>query len=93
MRCKIAPMNLTKYEQATFGSNDLGRPPERRTIGWRIVGLPPGQGALVSEMHGRWQILRIVDGVHGEWYGEFATDDDAVAALQREIQSERLARP
>jgi hypothetical protein len=54
-----------------------------------VQGLPAGQEAHIANLgsHAKeaWQIMRIKDGVQGEWAGEYKKAADALASLQREF--------
>lgn len=65
-------------EGPTFGVN-------RKPIAYEIFGLPSGQEAWIADINYSWQILRAIDGVYGDWSGEYRTVDDALAALSLEL--------
>jgi len=60
------------------------------TAQYEVQGLPRGQEAFIANMGGRnqprWQILRAVNGVQGNWAGKYETATHALAALQREVE-------
>jgi len=47
--------------------------------------MPPQQKALIANFEGRnedrWRILRMKDGVSGEWMGSYKTAEQALAQL------------
>jgi hypothetical protein len=81
-------MRLTKHERAW--SRD-GSGVGATVSGYRVGGgLPVGEEALLSSSNlGRsWQFLRIRNDKAGEWRGDYATADDALAGLEAEIDDE-----
>ena len=58
-------------------------------IQFTVQGLPAGQEAHIANMGGHagesWKILRIKDGVQGEWTGAYKKAVDALAAVKREF--------
>jgi hypothetical protein len=55
-------------------------------LGYEVAGLPPRQEARVAlQDHGRWQILRVRDGVQGDWDGDFYSAAEALASLQAHL--------
>ena len=55
---------------------------------FEVLGLPQSQQALIANGgHKRqeWEILRIVDGVHGEWSEAYGSAAEALAALSRDF--------
>ena len=75
---------LTKHETEWFAKESIEG--TGRVRQYRISGLPPGEHALVAEFpHRGWCILRWNDEWHGNWTGEYATADAAIAALSEEI--------
>jgi hypothetical protein len=60
--------------------------------GYGVDGLPMGQEADIanfgSPTRNDWQTLRIKDGVQGHWNGHHQSADDALKALQQEIEQE-----
>ncbi len=60
------------------------------TYQYEVEGLPKGQEAFIANMGGRnqprWQILKAVNGVQGNWSGKHETATHALAALQREVE-------
>lgn len=63
-----------------------GREPGTEPTQFEVIGLPEGQCALICATCGqRWQILRGEPGtprVWGSWEGDYATAEEALAALQ-----------
>ena len=47
--------------------------------------LHAGENANVAYFNGAWRLLRWNDQWHGNWTGEYATPELALAALQQEI--------
>jgi hypothetical protein len=70
-----------------------GRQPT--VIGYRVGGLPAGQQAHLSSRDPghSWQVLRIRNGIQSDWKGEYASADDALAALQKEVAAEGIRPP
>jgi hypothetical protein len=50
-------------------------------------GLPETDAAELAADNGKWRILRTRNGVRGEWTGDYATADEALAALQKEFDA------
>jgi len=78
---------LSKHEIGWFRR---GSDPETGTIFlYRVAGLPSGEEAAIAEFPYRgWRILRSKEGHPGVWYGEFETADQALAALQHQLEFE-----
>lgn len=54
----------------------------RRPFQYEVDGLPEGQRATIAEFNGgRWRTLRTISGEQGDWEGDHATAEDALAAL------------
>ena len=58
-------------------------------IGYVVESMPAAQRAFISNFGvpsrpdtAQWKILRIQQGVQGDWNGDFATADEALASLQ-----------
>jgi hypothetical protein len=55
--------------------------------------MPPNQKAFAANAnagglgHDCWQLLRVIDGVQGQWTGDFKTVDVLQAALEDELNS------
>lgn len=53
---------------------------------YSVGGLPAGQEALIARMRPHcWQILRLRNGVQGHWTGEYASAEEALSALEKEL--------
>ena len=54
---------------------------------YEVVGLPPGEVAWIagSDLAENWQIVRLTNGIPGDWEGEYETSDEALKALQKEF--------
>jgi hypothetical protein len=50
-----------------------------------VAGLPSDLAIQIAECEGRWQLLVVRDGEAGDWQGDFASPDDALAAIAREL--------
>jgi hypothetical protein len=57
----------------------------RRVYQYEVLGLPPGQQAWIADYRGGWKILRVIDGVQGEWEGAHASADEARHALEQTV--------
>jgi hypothetical protein len=83
IRGGVCSMKLTLHEQGrfinrgVFGTGD--------GCSYSVSGLPVGENATIAEFNGAWRILRWNDTWHGNWEGEYASRDAAVAALQEEV--------
>lgn len=80
-------MKLTIHPTMQFrdGPQITGTGP---VIAFRVGGVPNGQQADIATFNQVWRILRVINGVQGEWTGEYATADDALAALERVLVDE-----
>ncbi len=58
----------------TFGENC-------RAFLFDVLGLPDGQQAQIAERRHMWTISRGVDGVYGEWTGQYHSPEEALASL------------
>ena len=73
---------LTKIEGGRISRGPTyGTGPSYR---YQVQGLPDGEEADIAEFNNFWKILKVKDGVQGEWAGVYATADEALAALQKE---------
>ena len=52
---------------------------------YEVTGLPHGEEAWISLFKQLWQILRVRNGLQGEWTGEYESAEAALAALQAEF--------
>ena len=83
-------MRLTKHERSFIAKGLPHAPPDRIVTGYEFVGMPSGQRAFANNANagslgeGCWQVLRVIDGVQGNWSGEFKT----VGALQAVLEDE-----
>ena len=80
-------ITLTKHEMGWFRR---GPDPETGTIFlYRIEGLPDGEQASIGEFpYLGWRILRWKGGLPGVWHGEYETVDEAIAALEKQLEFE-----
>lgn len=53
----------------------------RKDFAFEVLGLPEGKEARIAEIHHRWQVLRISNGVSSGWVGDFATAEQALQSL------------
>jgi hypothetical protein len=58
---------------------------------YRVLGLPVGQVARIRDFAGDqgWRVLRFRNDVDGLWQGSYATAEDALAALQAQVDAGR----
>lgn len=63
--------------------------PKKKVVQHEVQGMPAGQRALIGESNRKWKILRTKDGVTGDWEGEYSTAEEALAALENEIDTEQ----
>lgn len=61
---------------------------------YEVDGLPAGEKATIAQMRGRarpdiWHFLRAKNGVDGVWTGEYETAEDALDALQKQVDAEQ----
>ena len=52
---------------------------------YSVGGMPPGENAKVAEFNRSWRILRWNETSHGNWTGDYASPEAALAELQEEI--------
>jgi hypothetical protein len=71
-----------------FRSTAAYADPKKQVLQHQVQGLPEGQKALIGESNRKWKILRTKDGVTGDWYGEYATADEALIALEAAVEKE-----
>lgn len=74
---------LSLVPKASTGSR--GRMSSDDVLAYEVTGLPANLAIDIAEMDGRWQLLVVRDGVHGDWQGDFESPDDALAAIEREL--------
>ncbi len=53
----------------------------RKSFFFEVDGLPEGQQAQILERYHRWQTRRAIDGVWGEWSGQYGSAEEALASL------------
>lgn len=58
----------------TYGKN-------RRAFMFDVLGLPDGKRAEIAERRRKWQIRRVDNEVHGEWFGQYGSAEEALASL------------
>ena len=80
-------MLLKKYESGWSGGNG---PITGLAFKYRVEGLPPGEQADIASFdpirrRSRWSIFRVKAGGFGPWAGQYTSADEALAALQREV--------
>jgi hypothetical protein len=68
-----------------------------RIISYQVNGMPDGQKAYINIKSGnvlepRWALLRVKNGISGDWYGDYKTADEALAAFQEEVDEENAQR-
>jgi hypothetical protein len=54
----------------------------RKATAFEVQGLPAPEQALVAEFNHRWKVLRITDGIYGDWSGRYGSVDEALATFQ-----------
>ena len=50
-----------------------------------VAGLPDSLSIEIAEMNGRWRLLVVRDGIHGDWQGDFDSAEQALAAIEQEL--------
>ena len=50
---------------------------------YEVVGLPMQIKIMIAKVDARWQVLRIKNGVTGDWTGEYASAEQAFADIQQ----------
>ena len=78
-------MRLTLHEAGRESTN--GHPGGGPVQSYEVDGLPPGENASIAHFNQAWRFLRWSEISHGNWTGEYATIEAALAALQDEINS------
>ena len=53
----------------------------RSAIAFEVLGLPTNRKTLIAELNYAWKILRVVDGISGEWSGRYSSPEHALASL------------
>jgi len=69
-----------------------GKGPDLRnwdTVEYLVQHLPEGEEARIARFDNRWQVRRVRSGVASGWGGDYATAEDALAALQISAFPER----
>jgi hypothetical protein len=83
-------ITLTKYETGWLRSGPVFG--SGRAFRFRVGCLPAGEEAHINNFgapnRDDWQILRIRNGVQGDWTGHFESADSALAELQQEIAAD-----
>jgi hypothetical protein len=64
--------------------------PRHRVVQHQVEGLPEGQKAIIGGSDGKWKILRTKDGATADWVGDYSTADEALNALEQEIEKEGI---
>ncbi len=90
----VMRFTLTKHEIAWEGIPNTNRPllyeVRDEKNGWPTN--RDKEGAWISQYDGNsstpgiWHILRMVNGIQGDWAGEYKTADEALAVIQNEVQ-------
>ena len=82
--------SLTMHADAWISDGPVYR--SGPAFGYRVMGLPPGEEARISNFggpnHANWRFLRTSNGKSGEWTGNYESAKDALAALQIECADE-----
>lgn len=83
-------MKLKLYEKArSHVGTTMGTGPVS-VVQYVVHGMPPGEEALIAYYgdpnRGSWRVLRVKGGEQGQWEGDYASADDALAMLQRELE-------
>ena len=60
-------------------------------LAYAVLGLPPNESAQIHDFGGDqgWRIRRVKDGVAGDWQGSYESAEDALAALQAQVDAGR----
>lgn len=53
----------------------------RRPFQFEVLGLPAGQQAWIADFNHGWRILRVIDGVQGDWTEGHMSKEDALDTL------------
>lgn len=56
------------------------------SAGYKVHGLPSGEEAWIVDLTRHWQILRMKDGIKGDWTGNYTNPEDALTVLQKEFE-------
>jgi hypothetical protein len=77
-------MKLSMNVHLTHGD---GSGPGQTPLEYTVLGLPPNQSAQIRDYMGDsgWRILQIKKGVSGGFEGQYKTAEDALAALQEQV--------
>ena len=80
-------MRLSMNVHLTHGDgSSLGQTP----LEYTVLGLPPDQSAQIRDFVGDagWRILRVKNGVSAGLEGQYKTAEDALAALQLQVDKD-----
>ena len=56
-------------------------------VGFIVTGLPPGFDIRIGPRQGGgWSVLRVVDGLQGEWEGDYESPLAALDSIQRSFE-------
>ena len=75
-------MRLTLHEAGRTNTNIVG---SADIYEFSVGGLPNGEHAKIALFGRSWRILRWTEEWHGNWTGEYASPEAALADLQEEI--------
>jgi len=78
-------MLLSLREIAHFGTSASLNDPNRVPIQYEVQGLPYGEQAWIAQFDRHWEVLRATKGIQGNWQGQYQTPDEALIAIQSEI--------
>jgi hypothetical protein len=78
-------MRLTLHDAGREVTN--GHSGSEPVQSYEVEGLPPGEKASIAQFNRAWRFLRWSETSHGNWSGEYASVEAALAALQDEINS------
>jgi hypothetical protein len=80
--------NVALSLRATMWVNDGSATTNDDPIQFEVLGLPPGQSALIGKMSSRWQILRCETETTVTWEGDYETKEQALAALASTVSTD-----
>jgi hypothetical protein len=74
---------MTLSMRLLLTQEDKAQPGSLTPLRYEVLGLPPGQAVWIDDSIGEgWHVLRITNGVSGEWEGHYPRAEDALAVIE-----------
>lgn len=74
--------------QPIIHAGDGPRLPTANPTVFEVVGLPPGDEALLRRVGNRWKVMRLKNGVRTSWSEGYESAEDALAVVQAQFDAE-----